>query len=455
MDRKHMTCVDDKNNGQGENAMTGLNRRRMLQGSAAAGGMLAAAPRTVRAQNKPDKLVYVGENQGGWKKTLVEEVGPAFEKATGIKVEFTLLPVDAWRARLKAELGAGSTGIDIAQWSVQMAGYMAPHLLDHEKLVEKIVARDPGFDWADFLGGSKEAASYEGKLVGIPYRITTGILCYQKHLLAQAGITQPPGTFAEFEKTALAVNAPPDRYAFGIMGRQGAGLYSGFASWLYSAGGRLVDFKSGDIFINDEKAVTALQFYVDLGLKHKLIPPEASTWEFDEIIAGGQKDRYAMTQTFAPYGTLINDPKISQTGGRWAFATVPGHTAKSQSRTWIDGHFLSVPKYTKNADWALEFIRMACGKEWQLRAAERGNAPPRGSVLRDPAMVAKLGWPPVAAEAIETGFPTPAHPAFDALELSLRTGLSEALLGQKKPKDALDEVARDWQRSLRRAGVIK
>jgi len=38
----------------------------------------------------------------------------AFEKTHGIKIEFTMLPVDAWRAALKAELSAGSTGIDLA-----------------------------------------------------------------------------------------------------------------------------------------------------------------------------------------------------------------------------------------------------------------------------------------------------------------------------------------------------
>ena len=50
-----------------------------------------------------------------------------------------------------------------------------------------------------------------------------------------------------------------------------------------------------------------------------------------------------MTQTFAPYGTLINDPAVSKTAGRWAWSVVPGHTDKAQSRTWIDGHFLAVP----------------------------------------------------------------------------------------------------------------
>ena len=431
--------------------MSTLNRRRLLMAAAASG--VAAAARPMLAQNKPEKLVYLGDNQGGWKRTLTEEVGPAFEKETGIKVEFTLLPPDAWLARLKAEMGAGSSGVDITQWSVGMGGWVSPHMLDHNEVLARITARDPAFDWSDFLAGSKRAATYDGKLSGIPYRITTGILVYQKALLAKAGFAAAPGTFAEFHKTALAVNAPPDRYAFGLMGKQGAGLYPSLASWLYSAGGRFLDFKTGEIFINDDKAVTALQFMADLVVKDKLTPPEVTTWEFDDITAGGQRDRYVMAQTFAPYMTLMNDPALSKTGGNWFADTVPGYTDKSQSRTWVDGHSLAVSKYAKNADWSIEFIRMACSKQWQLRSMERGNGSPRGSVLNDPAMAEKLGWPPTAARAIETGFPTPAHPAWTTLELTLRTGVSEALQGQKTAKQALDAVAADWQRTLRRAGI--
>jgi len=354
---------------------------------------------------------------------------------------------------MKAEFGAGSSGIDITQWSVGMAGWISPHMLDHHDVLATIDARDPAFDWNDFLAGSKLAATYDGKLSGIPYRITTGILIYQKALLAKAGFAAAPGTFAEFHKTALAVNTPPDRYAFGLMGKQGAGLYPSLASWLYSAGGRFLDFKTGKIFINDDKAVTALQFMADLVVKDRVTPPEVTTWEFDEIIAGGQRDRYVMAQTFAPYMTLINDPALSKTGGNWFADTVPGYTDKSQSRTWIDGHFLAVSKYAKNPDWSIEFIRMACNKQWQLRSMERGNAPPRGSVLNDPTMAEKLGWPPTAARAIESGVPTPAHPAWTTLELTLRTGVSEALQGQKTAKQALDAVAADWRRTLRRAGI--
>ena len=154
-----------------------------------------------------------------------------------------------------------------------MAGWMAPHLLDHELLLATIAKRDPDFDGGDFLSGSKQAASYDERLIGIPYRITTGILHYQKPLFDQAGITQPPATFAEFEKAALAVNTPPDRYAFGLMGRQGPGSYTSFASWLFSAGGKLVDFKTGEVFINDAQAVASLQFYVDLVLNIRSCRP--------------------------------------------------------------------------------------------------------------------------------------------------------------------------------------
>jgi ABC-type glycerol-3-phosphate transport system substrate-binding protein len=433
--------------------MAGFNRRQWLQGSAA--GLLAASTPRVWAQTKPEKLVLVCENSIAWKRSLIQEIAPAFEKANGIKIEFVMLPVDAWRARLKAELSAGSTGIDLALLSVQMTGWMAPHVLDHNEVMAKIMARDAAFDGNDFLAGAKTAGTYDGKLVGIPYRVTAQILHYQKALLQQAGFAQAPKTYAEFEKAALAVNAPPSRYGFGLMGKQGAGTFTNVVPWIFSAGGRLVDFKTGEIFIDDDKAAAGLQFYADLMQKDKVVPPEAMTWEFDEIIAGAQNDRYAMSVTFSSYGTLFNDPKLSKTGGRWAWATMPGLPAKEQNRSLVDGQFMAISKYSKNPDWAMEFMRMACSKEAMIRSMEAGNAPPRGSSLRDPEMVAKLGWPTAAAEAIETGIPISQDPAWDGLEISLRTGVSETLLGQKTAKQALQGVAGEWRRNLRRAGIIK
>ena len=94
--------------------------------------------------------MFVGDN-GPWHKCLVEEVAPAFEKASGIKVEFTLLPIDALVARLKAELSSGEGGIDIVQWDASMAGWVSRHMQDHAQLLQGAASKHPDFDWADFL----------------------------------------------------------------------------------------------------------------------------------------------------------------------------------------------------------------------------------------------------------------------------------------------------------------
>ena len=37
-----------------------------------------------------------------------------------------------------------------------MTGWMAPHMEDHAPLLAQIKAKDPTFDWNDFLGGPQE-----------------------------------------------------------------------------------------------------------------------------------------------------------------------------------------------------------------------------------------------------------------------------------------------------------
>src|SRR5277367_2819219 len=175
-----------------------MRRRDFLAASAA-----LTAPSLVRAQSKPEKLVFVGDN-GPWHWCLTEEIAPAFEKATGIKVDFTLLPIDALSARLKGELNSGSPDIDIVQWTAPFAGWLAPHMADHTKLLADSAGKNPDFDWDDFLPPVRDMASYQGKLLGIPYRVTTSILNYQKQLLADAGFKRAPENWAEFQAACIA-----------------------------------------------------------------------------------------------------------------------------------------------------------------------------------------------------------------------------------------------------------
>jgi multiple sugar transport system substrate-binding protein len=408
------------------------------------------APSIARA--KPEKLVFVGDN-GPWHWCLTEEVAPAYEKQTGIKVDFTLLPIDALSARLKGELNSGSPAIDIIQWTAPFAGWIGPHLADHTKLLADTAGKHPDFDWDDFLPAIRDMASYQGKLLGIPYRTTTSILNYQKQLLADANFPTPPTDWDSFEAALKATTKPPERYGLGIWGRQGPAMVGGFTPFLRGNGARYFDPTTFAIEINSPAAIEALQFYGDLMTRDKVVVPDAITWEFDEIVAGGQRDRYAMTITLAPYGTLINDPKLSQTGGKWAWSLAPGRHGKQDSRVSLGGWTFGVPQNGKNNEYAFDFIQFATSKDWMRRSLERGNAPPRTSVLTDPSVLDRFGWAPVMAESLKTAVLEPREPFWPSMELQLRSGISAVLLGQKTAKDALDGVASDWQRTLRRAGV--
>ena len=87
------------------------------------------------------------------------------------------------------------------------------------------------------------------------------------------------------------------------------------------------------------------------------------------------------------------------------------------------------------------------------RSLERGNAPPRVSVLNDPSVLDRFGWAPVLAESLKTATLEPREPIWPTLELRLRTGISQVLLGEKTAKQALDEVAMDWRRKSAAGGA--
>ncbi len=248
-----------------------IRRRHLLQATAA-----AALPKVALAQTKPDKLVFVGDN-GPWHYCLVEDVAPAFEQQTGIKIDYTLLPIDALNARLKSELNSGSSSIDIIQWTSQQIGWLDQYLDDHEKLMASAAGKHADFDWDDFVPAIREMAIGNGKLSGIPYRVTMGVLHYQKALLEQVGITKAPETWAELQHAAIETTkagAANNRYGMGYLGRQGPAIVDCWCPFLRSNGGDFYNSKTWEILVNRPEAVEALEFWGDLMTKYKVVVPE-------------------------------------------------------------------------------------------------------------------------------------------------------------------------------------
>ena len=127
--------------------------------------------------------------------------------------------------------------------------------------------------------------------------MTIGILHYQKALLEQVGFTSPPETFAELLQAAVEITkaGAPNRYGFGFSPARGRRCWS-FTPFLRSNGGDFYDPKTlGDQHqpAGGGRGAAVLRRPDD---QVQCVPPDGVTWEFDEIIAGGQNDRYAMTR---------------------------------------------------------------------------------------------------------------------------------------------------------------
>jgi ABC-type glycerol-3-phosphate transport system substrate-binding protein len=432
-----------------------LGRRRFVAGAAGVGAGLAAGPlaRPALGAQKPEKLVFMIDN-APWHGTMTDDAAPAFEKETGIHVEFTALPDDALIARLKAEFSAESSSIDITQFGATWVSWCAPHMEDATKLLANATGKyAENFGLDDISKAVQKIGIYDGKLCGIPYRVTMGLLHYQPEVLKQAGFDHPPATWDELRDCAVAITKAGDgkRYGLGVCLRQGPAIADHWVNFLRSNGGGFYDAKTREIFINKPNAVEALAFYGDLATKYKVIPPDAVTWEWDEIIANGQNDRYGMAMTLGPSGTMLNDPKVSKTGGRWAATVVPGAHAPDQSRTFLSGWSLGVPRYSRNTEWAFAFLQMVASREWSLKSMEKGNASPRASVLLDPEIGKQFVWAPAAGKALETAVTDPQDAIYGALELPLRLGIARVTTGQA---EALDTVATNWQRIMRRGATL-
>ena len=434
------------------------SRRSFLKGSAVAGLGVAATSllsMPALAQSKPDKIVVTGL-QISWRRTFEEEIGPQFEAATGIKVEFEWLPQDALAARLKTQSGS-SAGIDVAWINTGNANTMAAGMADFGALMTEHGLPDD-FDLDDILPASLSGYHIGGRQIAMPFRYTTYLMHYQPDVLSQAGITSAPRTFADYRAAALAVTDKfgPDRYGVGVYGRESESMIRGWTCFMLSAGGNFYNTDTWEILVNQKPSVDSLQFYGDLVAKDKVVPPESATWEWDGLTSGAQADRFAMTVTIGPYGTAMSDPAVSKTAGKWAWTPVPGATDPSQSTAPNGGWAMAIPEGSPNKKWAYDFIIMATTKAAMKGTTKDGNAPPRTSVLTDPEVVANYGWMEAFAEQAKTAvnFPVPSDPIFTTVDQQLRPHMSRVLLGQSTAQEALDAAAAEWKRTLSRANLI-
>ncbi|MBO6892612.1 MAG: sugar ABC transporter substrate-binding protein [Roseibium sp.] len=233
---------------------------------------------TASAQAETLKLVEVITSPERTK--VLQEQVDAFEAANpGTEVEIISLP---WGQAFEkfATMVAGGDIPDVVEMPDRWAGIYKDKLVN---LNDKIAAWEHGKTLTQkTLDMGRQTDGESARM--IPYGFYLRAMFYNKKLLQEAGVEQPPRTMAEFMDASRAISELDGKYGYCLRGGPG-----GLNGWIMMAatmnGDNTFFDENGKSTLNQPGSVEGIQFLIDM-YQNGYAPKDSVSWGFNEIVAG-------------------------------------------------------------------------------------------------------------------------------------------------------------------------
>ncbi|WP_457253488.1 extracellular solute-binding protein [Pedococcus sp. P5_B7] len=283
---------------------------------------------------------------------------------------------------------------------------------------------------SDLLDAFVKSGTYEGKMYGMPDLSSARAMFYNKALFKQAGIAEPPKTWAEFEADAKKVSDLGN-------GAIGYGLPLGpeeaqgeFSIWAFNNGG---DWKKdGKWTVNSPENVETLTFLKGLATK-KLTqnnPGKTNRQDAFDLFASG---KVGMVVGFSPLAaTLDKDAKVD-----YGVVPMPTKADGGTPQTFGVTDYLMAFKKKGNQDAVKAFYDLYYQKDQvnQFIKAE-GFLPVTKSGIQEFSSDPKLK---TYLDTLPNAHLTPTDdPTWDKVKLAVQQNLGTAMTGD--PKAVLDKL---------------
>jgi len=371
-------------------------------------------------------------------KGIWEKQTRAFEKATGIQVEFIQMSWDEVADKVLTDLAAGGGSYDVIEFD---NGWVAKFVAaDWVEPLDSFASKDY---IESLLPGLVSTFSKNGKVLGIAWNNDTRFFFYNKAYLQKAGIQAPPKTWDEVIAQAKTIKEKGIcEYPLAEYWNQEWALANSVAFYLYSFGGNYFDDK-GQIIINKSPSVDALQFMVDLLKKEQLAHPSSIT--LSQEAAADLFYRGSTAFFFqGPPSTFsyANDATKSKVVGQIEAASwLPAKTSSLQATLTLPEAF-SIPKTSKNKEAAWKYIQFMISKEKDKeRALEIGSLPIFKDLYTDEQLLKLYPYWKQFGQQAAVAKPLPQVEWYDELVQTTIVAVQQALLGSKTPQAAADEIA--------------
>ena len=369
----------------------------------------------------------------------LKQAAKDYEALTGTRIEVVELPYDNLFEKELLDLSSGTGAYDLVMlddpWFPRFAS--AQFLTDLGPMYEKRSQSGPD---ADFIASSMALCRhpYEtGRLHALPYVGNSQLFFYRKDLFDKHGLKEP----ASWSEVLAAARRIDERagdgsrlHGYVMRAEQGNAVVADFLPIFWAYGAEMFD-ESGRPSVNSDEGIDALKIMLELG-KHA--PPGYASFNADEVSAHLLQGSAAMSINWPAWISAFSDPARSRVVGKMAFTTLPGEKRPGQAE--IGNWLIAIPKGSRNAEAAFDFLVWATAPEQMKQSALRGNPPTRRSVFTDPELLAKFPAYPAQLRSLETSRPRPRTPLWNEIENTFGIFLSKANSGALTPEEAMNQA---------------
>src|SRR4028119_2279782 len=244
----------------------------------------------------------------GTAKRLVDKFNE--QNRSGIKVEFRPGDADTGTRfdKMRTQFQAGGEDLDVILgdviWTAQFAA---------QGWISDLSNRFTEDMRADYLPGSVEAVTYEGKVYGKPWFTDTGLLYYRKDLLEENGFSDPPKTWAELKRMAEEVRrGSGTEFGYVFQGANYEGGVCNGLEFIWTHGGEALDpDEPTKVLIGEPKAVAGLAAYRSM-ISEGVSPEAMSVYKEDESAGAFLRGDAVFMRNWPYVFGLISDPEQSE-----------------------------------------------------------------------------------------------------------------------------------------------
>ena len=191
------------------------------------------------------------------------------EQQMGVESIPMLTPSNGYATKLDLQLVSGTAGLVTA-----VNGWMLPTYAARgaHRPLDDLIARDPDFDLDDFYPNIRSISSFDGRTYAIGFDVAPTVMYVNRSLFAEHGIAPPsatePMSWAAFRELAIEFSRTPGRYGFTCF----PGIED-LVSWIYCAGGNVMNADATASALAAPEAMAALEFVIGLFVRDRVTPP--------------------------------------------------------------------------------------------------------------------------------------------------------------------------------------